>query len=297
MKRILITSVLLGLAINAHSQFNYFFPDSNSYFSVSWMKFWFQGDTVIDDLRYKKVYEQSYDSIANFDNAYYRAAIREDTTAEKVYYYYEKYAVGGKEYLLYDFSVKVGDTVSYYAWWNIGGLARQVVESIDSILIDNQYRKKINFIHDKDWNGKYEESWIEGIGSTYGIFFAGFLGILDAMDRTHLLCVHIDGKLIYQNQEYQSSNCFLHNYGVKIDEHKKEIVKIFPTIVDNLLYIETDENIDGFDYKIMNVQGQIIDEGMLTSKIINVSNINAGFYLIRISENKKYIKIQKIVKL
>ena len=85
MKKLFITSVLFGLMISSQAQLTYFFPDSNSYFSVSWMKFWFHGDTTIGSFTYKKVYVQSGDSIADFNNSEYFAAIREDTNAKKVY--------------------------------------------------------------------------------------------------------------------------------------------------------------------------------------------------------------------
>jgi len=288
---------------NSYAQLSYFFPDSNSCFSVSWMKFWFQGDTVIGDYKYKKVYMQANDSIADFDRAYYFAAIREDTVAEKVYFHYNDYYNGEGEYLLYDFSVNVGDVVNFYSLW--GGFAPQLKErivlSIDSILIDNYYRKKINFEYETWGYYMQPESWIEGIGSTNGLFFPGYFDEVDGMDWTVLLCVHIDGRLIYQLDDtfYHKYNCYIHEYGVNINENKKEILKIYPTIVDNMLYIETDRNIENFDYKIINVQGQVMNEGMFTSNTINVASLNKGFYFIVISDNKNkiYINAYKFIKL
>jgi hypothetical protein len=135
------------------------------------MKFWFQGDTVIEDLKYKKVYIQDNDSIADFNNAYYFAAVREDTMAGKVYFRSEYYYSDGQEHLLYDFSVDVGDTVRFYSLWSGLQKKEMTVKSIDSILIDNHYRKRINFDHENSG----EESWIEGIGSTHGLFFRDVL--------------------------------------------------------------------------------------------------------------------------
>ena len=295
MKKILI--FITFFPVFASAQLNYFFPDSNSYFSVSWMKFWFQGDTVIGDFKYKKVYMQMNDSIADFNKAYYFTAIREDTVAEKVYFYHYDYYNAENEYLLYDFSVNVGETVGFYSFWGGLHIKQQVVKSIDSILIDGHYRKKINFLHERHGI----ESWIEGIGSTQGIFFPGYFEEVDAMDWTYLLCVHVDERLIYENPDpfYDNYNCYIPDHGVNILEHKKEILKIYPTIADKVLYIETDNNIEDFNYKIINVQGQVINEGMFSSNIVNVSNLNKGFYLIVVSDNKnkRNVKTQKIVKL
>jgi hypothetical protein len=290
MKKLFLTLLGLALYSGTFAQFNYFFPDSNSYFSVSWMKFWFEGDTSIGDFTYKKVYVQSHDSIADFSKARYFAALREDTIAEKVYFRYVDYN-GNAEFLLYDFSVNIGDTVSFYSLWPFWypELKQRVVESIDSTLIDNHYRKRINF------HQYYQpESWIEGIGSTNGIFFPGYFDIADAMEHTYLLCAHIDGELIYPLNS--PDICYTSGSGVRMNEHKNEPLKIYPTIADNLLYIETDKSINGFDYKIINVQGQVMNIGTLTSNTINVSNLNKGIYLIMIADNNKIITRQGFIK-
>ncbi|MCL2311690.1 MAG: T9SS type A sorting domain-containing protein [Firmicutes bacterium] len=296
MKKLIFTLFSLLLYFNSFAQLNHFFPDTNAYFSVSWMKFHFQGDTIIDNFKYKKVYMQAHDSIADFNKAYYFAAIREDTIAEKVYCYTEDYYYGAREYLLYDFSVNVGDVVNFYSFWCGLREVYQVVESIDSILIDNHYRKRINFVN--DYPDTPNDSWIEGIGSTHGLFFAGHFDVVDAMDWTYLLCVHIDGELIYQNPDILNNNCYIREYGNNIIENKRELLKIYPTFADNALYIETYRDIENFEYKIINIRGQIMNSGIFTSNTINISNLGKGFYLIMVADNKskKSIATQKFIK-
>jgi len=295
MKKLLFI-LAMCITTSVFAQLNYFFPDSNAYFSVSWMKFHFQGDTIIDNYKYKKVYMQAHDSIADFNKAYYFAAIREDTVAEKVYCYTEDYYYGAREYLLYDFSVNMGDVVSVYSFWPsfCPTLRETVVTSIDSILIENQYRKRINFTY-----GVHTESWIEGIGSTNGIFFAIFINVIDVMDVTFLLCMHKEGELIYKNPHpfFDKYNCYFPSYGANIIEKTKEI-KIYPTIANDFLYIETDNHIENLGYKIMNLQGQIMNGGILTSKSINISNLNKGINLIMIYDyiNEQIMAAQKFIK-
>ena len=299
MKKLLITLISLLLLINTNSQLKHFFPDSNSYFSVSWMKFWFEGDTVIGDYTYKKVYMQSGDSIADFNKSWYFTAIREDTIAKKVYFFYDKYpASGAEEYLLYDFSVNVGDEVSFYSLWPFWypEHKQRVVHSLDSILVDDNYRKKINFKSTIFWGNIIDESWIEGIGSTNGLFFAGEFDMADVMDNTYLLCVHEDDRIIYKTND--QNICFLRGYGVgNNDKNRFEVFKVYPTIVDKELYIETNKNIEDFDYKIINMQGQIIINEKFSSKTVDVSKLHKGFYLIVISDkNNKNNKIEKFIK-
>jgi len=109
MKKLLIILTFIGIAINSFSQFVHFFPNSNAYFSVSYFKYWFEGDTIINSYQYKKVFKQTGNPIANFDESVYYAALREDTIAERVYCIVEE---DGIERLLYDFSLNVGDTIS-----------------------------------------------------------------------------------------------------------------------------------------------------------------------------------------
>jgi hypothetical protein len=173
-------------------------------------------------------------------------------------------------------------------------MKERVVKSIDSILIDNHYRKRINFEREP-WGGlAQEESWMEGIGTTNGLFFPGYFDVADIMDRTELLCVHIDEKIIYQIYNY----CYRAECGGSIDENKNEIFKIYPTIVNEILYIETEKKNLPFNYLIINAQGQIMTGGTITSNIINVSNLATGVYLIMVSDNtnERNIKIQKFVK-
>jgi len=295
MKKITLLLFSLLVCLYSFAQQNYFFPGSNAYFSVSWMKFHFQGDTIIDNFKYKKVYMQVHDSIADFNKAYYFAAIREDTVAEKIYCLFHNYGITG-ERLLYDFSVNVGDVVNFFTLWGEAGEKTQVVESIDSILIDNHYRKRINFVN--YYSDTPNDSWIEGIGSTQGLFFAGPFDMVDGMDWTYLLCVHIDGELIYQNPDILNNNCYIREYGVGIIENKNETIKIYPTFADNALYIETYRDIENFEYKIINIQGQIMNSGIFTSNTINISNLDKGLYLIMIADNKskKSITTQKFIK-
>lgn len=74
--------------------------------------------------------------------------IREDTIQKKVYF-----LINEEEFLIYDFSLQVGDVFTTYGW---------EVENIDSILLDDgQYRKR--------WVYWQDNFWIEGIGSSLGL--------------------------------------------------------------------------------------------------------------------------------
>jgi hypothetical protein len=126
-----------------------------------------RGDTVVNDVTYKKVYyrgltdEEPY--LIEYE-AFFGIGIRDDTANRKVYAVsfdnntlYE--CPQNEEFLLYDFGVSIGDTINTCMVQDFGGA------KIYSIEYEFMYgiERKI-FIVEAD------EPFIEGIGSGYGVF-------------------------------------------------------------------------------------------------------------------------------
>ena len=63
-----------------------------------------EGDTVINNVTYKKLWRSTDSELANYELI---GLVREDVENQKVWAY-----VGDKEYLIYDFACKVGDTIT-----------------------------------------------------------------------------------------------------------------------------------------------------------------------------------------
>ncbi len=90
---------------------------------------------------------------------------KDDTVNKKVYTLYDD-GVNLTDTLLYDFTLPVGDSVAHST--EFLDFPDAHISDIDSIFIDDNYRKriKINYTHDFEVDSAY---WIEGIGSTNGI--------------------------------------------------------------------------------------------------------------------------------
>jgi len=292
MKKLLIISVFLGLGLSSYSQLEYFLPDSNAYFSVSPYKFWFQGDTTIGNKKYKKVFQQSGDIVADFQKATYYAAVREDTLAEKIYCIQKD---DGIERLLSDFSLNEGDTISVFTFWGHEQINIKV-KNVDSILIHSNYRKQVNFEHEGPVSEELKEAWIEGIGSTYGLFYPGAILHSIEVDYPRLLCVHIDDTLYYQKPNV--SNCY-QDFLVGINETMQSNISVFPTITSEYLYIDNlDYNYSKNDlkYQIINTQGKVLKSGNIKDSI-NVSILTQGLYFITIYDiDNVKILIKKFIK-
>jgi hypothetical protein len=85
-KYILLCIMFFLITGNSYSQLKHFLPHSNAYLSILDKKYWFEGDTIINEKRYTKVYQQFCYSETDWDpNRYYYAAVREDTIAGKIY--------------------------------------------------------------------------------------------------------------------------------------------------------------------------------------------------------------------
>ena len=127
MKKILfITLVVTAFNLGAQDYEYIPFATEDALWSVSDEKYSLYGDTVINGIKYSKVYRQEESEAFEFDisKAEYFCAIRNDIENKRVYGVYKddlpvKYhkniqydRTEGKEFLLYDFSLNMGDTVS-----------------------------------------------------------------------------------------------------------------------------------------------------------------------------------------
>ena len=115
----------------------------------------------------------------------------------------------GKEYLVYDFSVQIGDTLDVLinAWGddtqkclvhNVS-IDEESNRTIITLHVYHEYRKE--FINDDYSTIK----WIEGIGSENG-FFEGVEKFVDGGGAKHLFCA-------YQGDELKYTGPFYENYG------------------------------------------------------------------------------------
>lgn len=170
----LMLTFLIVFQIQMKCQEYIHFPDSNAIWSevfISQQPFYTEtyqygmiGDTLINSIIYHKIYRLN-DTIYPLNPGQYCGAIREDSE-KRIFLYGSEctpFGLGQEEVLLYDFSKSVGDTV-FVGIDGIGPAGYLIINTIDSILIENNYRKTFHFTTLED------VFWIEGIGSTRGLF-------------------------------------------------------------------------------------------------------------------------------
>jgi hypothetical protein len=288
MKNLLLISTIL-LALNSVMGQNINFPDSNAIWSIYDQKYYVDGDSSFNANEYKKYYF-SNDSIVVSGSFF--ALVREDTVTRKVY---AIPAGSAQERLLYDFSLTIDDTAIVYpiSFPISSGPVSIKVESIDSVLLSGNYHTRFKIVGVDFPNGE-EEYWIEGIGSTMGIFNSGISGIF-VTDITFptLLCFEKEEATVYHNPNF--TDCY-ETYPVGIEEADMAFgTHIYPNPTNSSFKIESEKEI--IYYQLLSGTGKILLNGEVGSKLLtlDISDLPNGIYLITLKTNKG-MSVKQIIK-
>lgn len=76
-------------------------------------------------------------------------------------------------------------------------------------------------------------------------------------------------------------------------------IKVFPNPTNDFIKVELEDigNLEKMDYQMININGQIIQSGQLEGQTINIQNLPAGFYTLKLLKNDQPIGITKVLKL
>ena len=242
----------------------------------------FFGDTIINDVLYKKMYATIKEYPIFPQDWILQNFMREDED-KKIWY---KRINSGTEQLYYDFSLEIGDTLPN----NIGyGCSYPIiVEDITYKIMHNGEERRV-------WHLLYSfaghtEYWIEGIGSNFGVLeptSAELVGLY-----TELLCVHENGKLIFNENGYLGT-CYKGGTN-GINDYDKNQIHIYPNPAKGVLYVEINENMSTTRISLINIQGQIVKCYEATATQLDISDITEGIYFIKLSSLKGNI-IKKVI--
>jgi hypothetical protein len=303
MKKIILLFVLSITIISSRAQINTYHPflDSNIvWLGLSWNTFggsctiyndrdiYASGDTTIGSFVYHKLYKNSYTysfcgpwASLYYFGEYYKS-FREDTIAKKVYLF-----ENGVDTLAYDFSLNVGDTLPETC---LGGcFSVCYIESIDSVLVDNHFRKQFWISGGGGWLNFC--SLIEGIGSSLGSFAP--LCPPWAEGGEQLYCVRINNQVVWSSDP---AGCYLLT---NIDDEYKEVkASIFPNPFSLNATIGISKKLNNATLSIYNVLGQEIKSFTnISGNEINLNrdNLPNGVYFIRLMQDNISLFTEKII--
>lgn len=259
----------------SHAQNYISFPDSNARWvnvttQQSFPRYTFSifcmgvADTLINSKPYSNIYSCYADStnLTNFVGGYF-GGLRD--SAGQVFFVPKDSTV---EFLLYDFTVNAGDTI----WDAFGGLGQPLVVSfVDSTSINGQNRKRIHL-----QNGP---SWVEGIGSTNGLFRPDFIPLSISWS---LYCMSRDSISFIPNgfsASYNTvpGNCSL-TVGIDKITNKEPPITVSPNPASDLINIQSSEVVR--EVLIYSSSGQLVAQE--SSNAFSVKELKPGVYFLKV---------------
>ena len=252
--------------------------------SVGTQYVYFNGDSIVASVSYKKAFSCN-DRLC--ENIKYEGLIREH---EKKTYFIP--ANSEKEYLLYDFSLEEGTSFEYRDFRSQES-AILYVSSVDFVEINGSAKKCIQIKTAPYVEWEILDTWIEEIGSLYGILYP-CLRLFFGGGVKELLCHYQNNELIYKNPVY--SECYYNNPDdiVSVQTIVTDDCSIYPNPVDDIINISCSNNmisrIEIFDDLGRQVFNQTGDE------TISISSFSKGLYLLKIYNTNEQVSVFKIIK-
>ncbi len=307
----LFLSLTILLAISSAFAQNINFPDSNAIWSVYNQKYFVDGDSSFNAVNYKKYYF-SNDSIVTSGSFF--ALLREEILTKKIFAVSSGYS---QEQLLYDFSLSINDTVSVYplSFPFASGPILVKVESVDSVLIGDTFNRRLKIVGE-NCNSGHEEYWIEGIGSTMGIFNSGISGtIVTDIYYPTLLCFEKDEVILFHNPNF--TDCYeIYPVGIKESEFFSG-TKVYPNPASEFVTVEIPEfsvtntatsfgaqqqfcpHTGELKLSLMNLNGQIIKTEVFDASernhVIKVASLTPGMYMLHLTQKGKFVAQGKVM--
>jgi hypothetical protein len=242
------------------------------YKSSYWIKF--QGDTTINNVRYKKIL-QADDALHS--DWYVNGYIREDTVAQKVYLF-NNYTESDQ--LLYDFSLEKGDSI--LIWDGV------TFVKIDTVLYE-PFGDSKNTLKQICFNKGCTHKWIKGIGSSRGVL-NGLNTIKTVGAYYYLLCYYKNENMVYSNPEF--NDCFITTATRELPV-SSDLIRAFQRTKGKLT-VELNKAKSGKLY-LYNTMGQLYKTEIITERLNTISLPGNGIFIYRFKSEDGKIQTGKIV--
>jgi hypothetical protein len=228
------------------------------------------GDTILNSKEYYKIYHSgyTYQGWCGYPGSYYyyehslHGYLREEN--DKWYIFYEN-----QDMLMFDFTLETGDTLkgfqAYYCPYDI------IVYSVDSIIIDGDYKKRLQLSCGGLINAAY---LIEEIGATTGLWAPIYQFEWDE----HLVCYARDGISLWG---LPTEQC---NLAVNINENDEKLLScsIIPNPAGNFAMVTIPLSMGKVTFTLVDLMGRIVNQQIFESPSTNkieLSPYNSGIYL------------------
>ncbi len=238
------------------------------------------GDTIINSVKYEKIYSFN-DTIVSINNIeYYLGCIREET---KKIYLIEPNSTSEK--LVFDFSKNINDTILLDSI--LIPPSPIILADIDTLNLNGE-----NYL--RYWTS-CGDKWIEGIGNAEWDIFGICPPLPDNGSYTRLNSFKLDNTMIY-GPDCKCEN----NIATSINKYKQNVsIELFPNPANNYVTFKFNNSIKNDNYKIIifDIIGKVVYKDLLltNSNTIKLDNINSGIYVIEFILNDSLYSSKLIV--
>ena len=291
MKQKLLVIICLFFTIKSFSQAyipfqfgntRWAYMKTNTFGSTSY--FYFSKDTngiYYNGNKYWKIEKQTSPTYTPSTSYWY---IFDDTLSRKVYCYSNS---SGLSYLLYDFSANVGDTINSVG--NPVAIDTVIVDSIKFISSNSIIRKHI-YLHSIRFTNPQTKIWIEGIGSTYDLFYPT-ITLPDPL--LNLICYQYNSYTLYPDSINGTNAC--NNFLTSVNNIENNLFNIYPNPTQNTIHITANTITPITSYKLYNSIGSLIQNNKLKNNTIDISSLSTGIYYLQLQTDKT-TQTTKIIK-
>jgi hypothetical protein len=298
MKKLLLL-IFLSFSFRLFAQPNAYrpFPEDSALWIVDWVTphnnppilrdvYIMHGDTIFNNVSYNKIYKES--NVYNYpygpstvSSAYkYIGAMRQDSTNKKVFFRSDTMST---DTLLYNFNLKIGDTLSAtYLKLGSGMFNPVVVTNIKDTLINGIHHNRFIFNHSSIYG-----NLIEGVGSDCGLFEMGAhfeggpsMNCFKTHDISPIQLIGVDTHGNYHYGQYPCGYYFSISTGVRNEESGSFQFELSPNPSTGLIAINSSEK---FQYSVYDVFGRLVLESTDINQrtFLNLSGYPKGIYFVR----------------
>lgn len=196
----------------------------------------------------------------------------------------------GKEYLIYDFNAKTGDTIHLIDPSSQTNSTYIVVKTENTNLLNNDERRVL-YLKCLEFPDA-EIVWIDGIGTEFGPVMGNVpCGAFD-IDQW-LNCFYFDGKLIFKNRI--RSKCWeTTNVEESINSHS---INLYPNPSEHKFMIHGIQN--ETEISIYTPNGILVERKKINQDThLDISNLKSGVYIVKMKDSLEKLNfVRKIIKL
>lgn len=240
-------------------------------------------DTIINSTSYKQV-DRCFSSSSSFHGAW--------RYENGQVYFVPKDSLN--EFLLYDFTLDIGDEVDVLIQEGFGAspnfqVIATYVSEVDTVIVDGTPRRRLSVP---------EYTWIEGIGCTSGLFMEPWINVSNY--GLSLVCMSTDDTLQYDGSPLVIGEPGVCDFTVSSEEldQNPHISQIFPNPAKSQINLSNAEDIDRLS--IVNIAGQEVSSIAVakgqTQVSISVEDLSSGMFLLQAFSDQQLMTSIRFVK-